>query len=875
MLKRGKSKDRSNKAPSPGPSYMSDEQFAGYLADLRNNRVARPSGARPPPVSFKRQSWNIPAARQDGEPASAGTSVDESLGRSASAMSHRRAQSALSNYSSSVSSRHGRSLVQPPTSNPDAPKKLLKPSEVVPSATYIERGQRWMEKEEAVSLRDAMEDLDLKKGMDDETRIHAAAQAEASELVWQHQHPESVIPDAPYRYTEHLRKNSYAHARTQSVGRHGGAALTTGLARDITPRSVSGGSSSSGGMHSQRSRVSSESSSNTRLLSSDPGDTTSEAADIVSNKSPSLDNRKSYGQMSNMSQQSGGSVRRRSGRRNISGEISSIFTGEQIWEEPQQISIQEEPHLVSKDAPAPLRLKPRSPLNRVQFAHDTGAVSKTTPSQSSKRHSISEIHLNPPSQSRNPAYTSNPPPNPAEQTVPEIPQRDGIEIRSDEIRQATSMRLKDRSPKLPTPTAVSDKPGRPIVSFDTNWKPKEADVKPETRRRSPFDRRPVREEKKVLSSHSSTEAVSPIVSTIPTPDPASPQVTKTPSKTVPTINLSSSTNHTPSRSVPSISLPGPEKQAASVSVPVINLPDSTNTPTINLPDTPSISISTPETPSISINVPSPSPSPSPTPSKRPLPDPKKVASRPFPRHGSSGPLSRPHWSPAVGNRATATCHQCQLPIEGRVVSLRGVAERFHPECFVCYTCGTALEALEISPEPPAKRAARLDRIQRRRKGEEIEEIEGQTMADDGDERLRFYCHLDWHENFAPRCKHCKTPIIGEHVVALGEHWHYGHFFCAECGDPFEQGMTHIEKDGYAWCLGCQTKRTERRAPKCKKCRLPVIGQYVQALGGEWHDACFRCSSCSGGFDDCQIFLKTVDGETIVLCTQCMERELKA
>jgi len=229
----------------------------------------------------------------------------------------------------------------------------------------------------------------------------------------------------------------------------------------------------------------------------------------------------------------------------------------------------------------------------------------------------------------------------------------------------------------------------------------------------------------------------------------------------------------------------------------------------------------------------------------------------------------------VGNRATATCHQCELPIEGRVVALKGLSHRFHPHCFICYTCGTGLEALEISPEPEEMRAARLSRIKRRAQGEQLEEIEGQTMAEDGDERLRFYCHLDWHEHFAPRCKHCKTPIIGEHTVALGAHWHYGHFFCAECGDPFEQGMTHIEKDGYAWCLNCQTTRTQRQAPKCKKCRGPVIGQYVQALGGEYHDECFQCASCSGGFDDGQIFPRADGDEIVAFCTKCMERELKA
>lgn len=262
------------------------------------------------------------------------------------------------------------------------------------------------------------------------------------------------------------------------------------------------------------------------------------------------------------------------------------------------------------------------------------------------------------------------------------------------------------------------------------------------------------------------------------------------------------------------------------------------------------------------------------PTSRPLPTPQKDAPRVRP-----GGRPRSHWSPApanqVGNRATARCHECNYPIEGRFVALAGSNERFHPQCFTCYTCGTSLEALEISPEPDASRAARLERIHRRAAGEVLEEKPGETMAEDGDERLRFYCHLDWHELFAPRCKHCTTPILGEHIVALGNHWHYGHFFCAECGDPFGQGMTHIEKDGYAWCVNCQTKRTERRAPKCRKCRKAVIGQFIRALGGEWHDECFRCATCQGGFDDGQIFPKEIGNDMmLVLCTGCRQRELK-
>ncbi|KAE8443337.1 hypothetical protein EG329_001980 [Mollisiaceae sp. DMI_Dod_QoI] len=859
MLSRGRSKDRNRKVTPPSPVYMSNEQFAAYLSDLRNNRVARPSGARPLPSNSRRESdRGVSAIVSSGEATE--SPVTESVPRPASVLSHRRAQSTASTYSS-VTSRTGRQLAQQPSLLQTEPLVILKPSDVVPTATYMERGQRWMEKEDAVSLREAMEDMDLMKE-EEELRIHAAAQDEASELVWEHQHPTAAVnPDAPYRYNDHLRKNSYQHARTQSVGRYGGVGMVTGLARDMYPRSVSGASVSS-----QRGRMSGDFSDKDfgleRTLSP-------EATGRISNESFGEvgSTKKAYGGISNNAR------RKSSGKRNVSGELPGMFSGEQIWEEPEQESDESMDRGRAQntpDMPAPLRLKARNPLSRVQFVQDMGPRSSSTPPEPIKRLSTSEIHRNPPTQSRNPNYTANPPPvvsstSPDSEVkpstldeTPPVPMKDGLEIRSEDIRQATSMRLKDRSPKLPTPTVVSDRPGRPIVSFDSNWKPKEADIKPEVRRRSPFDRGP-NGQRQSLPFRADSKNVSTPIPTIHVPDAPSVEVRNVPQISVPTMNRSESTPH-----ILTINLPDSKP-----SIPTINFPDSKPTiPTINIPDAPTISISAPAVPTITVGDSSTSQG------RRPLPDPKSIAGRPPPRHHATAPVPRGHWSPVAGRRATATCHQCQLPIEGRVVKLSGAPEHFHPECFICFTCGTGLESLEIHPEPPAKRSERLDRIKRRARGEDLPEIEGQTLAEDGDARLRFYCHLDWHETFAPKCKHCKTPIIGEHMVALGDSWHYGHFFCAECGDPFEKGMTHIEKDGYAWCLSCQTKRTERRAPKCKKCRGPVIGEYVQALGGEWHEKCFRCATCKSGFDDGAFYPKQVGDEIVVLCIQCIERELK-
>lgn len=712
----------------------------------------------------------------------------------------------------SVTSRYSNMSSRTRDYYPATPSAPLKPDEVVPSATYMERGQRWMEKEEAHSLRDAMAEMDLKNEpkdvSDEESRVYNAALDEAAELVWQHQNPGSTPrPDGPYRYKPHLRKNSYAHARTASVGRRGQDFAPSGLARDSGSRSVSGSSTDSDG-NSRRSR---------------PSLDTARSGEQPSRTS------KPYGSVGGRSGSGAEGRRRSSMKRNISGEVQRPFSGDQIWEEPETSSTHGTV-ASGRVAPEALGSKPHNTSTRVHFQPSREDVAATKP------FNRVEIYRNPPSQTRNAGYTSNSSLPKTPSSDEHVEKKDGVEIRSDDIRAATSKRLADRSSKLPEPTAVSDRPGRPIVSFDSNWKaPDEV-----------TDATPGRQQPGAAA---------------PPPPGSRPQPGPRP-LAVPSIVVAEDdapqSRPSPSANIPSISVAGPDDGASSTMPPI----PSINVPTIAVDEAPSPG------PSVPVIV---TPDDAPAQSARPLPTPGARPAQPR-RHQAP----RGHWSPAPGvqSRVTAICHECGFPIEGRFVALGGSPERFHPQCFRCFTCGIGLEAMEISPEPAPMRGERLDRIRRRAEGEMLEEHPGMTAAEDGDDRLRFYCHLDWHEQFAPRCKHCTTPILGEHIVALGEHWHYGHFFCAECGDPFEHGMTHIEKDGYAWCINCQTKRTERRAPKCRKCRAAVIGQYVQALGGEWHDACFRCAECRGGFDDGQIFPKEVDGATVVLCTGCRAKELK-
>lgn len=773
---------------------------ASYLSGLRENRVGRPCGSREQHESTppSRQYAPTPPPRQYAPtPPSRDRRSIGQMSRPQPISAQQEISRAPSVAASSVRSRYSigpnaRDYYHERSATP------LQPSEVVPTATYMERGQRWMEKEEACSLRQAMDDMQVGDvrppsiAAAGDQRLYEAALNEASELVWQHQNPcRPPPPDAPYRYRPHLRKNSYAHARTASVGIYGDEIVASGLARDSSRRPMSGSSDESTGVPASPQHANGGVAPGDSMKSADSSATSpSKSFGGIGNGRPAVPN----GPRQSTSQR---------GKRNISGEVGKPFTVDQIWEEPEAGFTSKRG---SERGPSPvLESKGKNPLNRVHF-------SPPKPNPFTRRGDGRDS----PSRSRDPLYMTNP----AVAARPPSPEKEdkiqGVEIRGDDIRQATSVWLKDRSNKLPTPSAVSDNPGRPIVSFDASWTPPD----------HPTDRRPERS--------GGVPAVA--ISTIVTDEEDAKAAASQGSGPVSSISVDAGEGAA-SPTIPTIHAPSPP-------IPSINADDSSNDGGVPI-----------------VVMPGENHSGNP----RPLPQPGKTACRARPARPPSDVF--PH--------GTSLCNECGFPLQGRFVALANSAYKFHPQCLACFVCGTSLEALEISPEPDSSRQDRLERIQRRAAGEALEEIPGKTMTEDGDDRFRLYCHLDWHELFAPRCKHCRTPILGEHIVALGHHWHYGHFFCAECGDPFEHGMTHIEKDGHAWCIKCQTKRTERRAPKCKMCKVPVVGQYIQALGGEWHEACFRCAYCSGGFDDGQIFpTESASGSMIVLCTGCRMRDLK-
>lgn len=469
---------------SKKPTNAQEKWTADFLNDLRTNRPARPSGARPPPASRNTAPvFHIPD--EIARPASGLTKhvepqrhhtldVSDLSVRTKNTLSHRGEDRAVL-----AQARVGRPLVQPPVealvdralSKPPAP-----PSPTKVDIPYYERGQRWMEKQEAHSLRVALDHMDLK----DEQRLHEAAEDEAAKLVWEHHNSDqSVQPSTkeedrykPYKYKEHLRKGS--HARSQSIGPLGVLDVIVG-----TP------------VPSQRSASdSSTSSRNHRTVSTSSKDSDKSAPGESGDQSEQqLPRKTSFGSLSfpiRTPKVFGRKISNPKSRKSTTPG-DSLFSNpeDKIYEEPEDEGDVRSNLQSTVDTTTPLKPKARNTSGTYYQSADKAEKIGGPRNEVRKLVSAIDIHKNPPSQSRKAFYRRNEAtdkPNVAQETngvstaeeTGESPgMNNGLEVRSDEIRAATSMKLKDRSAKLPTPTVVSDRPGRPIVSFDRGYKPRE------------------------------------------------------------------------------------------------------------------------------------------------------------------------------------------------------------------------------------------------------------------------------------------------------------------------------------------------------------------------------------------------------------------
>ena len=808
----------SGKMPPKSPPWeTSSSSPASYLSSLRNSRPARPTGSRPPP--FRSGTYNAATrptglmARSDSAP------VLEAcpLRRDSDQASDAHPGLPKSTSFSTSTSQKGRPLAQGPDAyTPSLAGRITSPTATIEPEELLliddhDSITRKLEKEEAQTLREALQIIDQKS---EEKGIYEAAKMEAADLVWKHRNPKAAEDEKTEAYfNPDLPRKGYG----------------TELVREPQPaaRNVSDGSTVSQNSHSsqQSGRTSktkgrrlSEALKDLQLASEE------RAAAIVA--AARVERRRSSGK-----------------RITSNGSSKSLFRkpDDQIYEEPRLL---ERPAAARSQSELPLKSRPSNVLprgSRPLPEKPEPLNSNITPSPNRI-----DIYKNPPTQSRDGVYTSTPPRRTMiEDAIEEVDtpkSNSNLEVRGEDIRAATTMMKKDRSPKLPTPTAVSDRAGRPIVSFDPSWKPSG-----DSPRNSQDISRPVI--KFTESPRTSRDLKRPLPRPVP--------------------SISGPVNSAPV--VPTINLPGND-----ATIPSISFPD-------DVTDVPAIHVEGDSAPSIAVSAPSESTIQQSAP---------KPASRPLPEHSSTTPTKLPStrtsrlpWlNGGTSAMPTMTCSSCGLPISGRVVTASGsstanssLRARFHPKCFSCDHCSTPLECVSFYPEPDNKRAERL----------EAEGIAPGTPEAELD--VRFYCHLDFHEMFSPRCRSCKTPIEGQVIVAAGGEYHVGHFFCAECGDPFDSETPFVEHNSYAYCVRCHTRRTSAR---CRACKQQILDECtVEALGGKWHERCFHCVECGGGFGkEGRFFVRDTQVEPtekerrrgisrkveeMAVCQGCEERRLKA
>ena len=680
----------------------------------------------------------------------------------------------------SYSSRY---FVQPSSHlAPSVRGRKVSPTAVIQSVpqddgVYLKSDLRLSERKESHFLREALDKVDHK---DEERRLHQAAQDEASQLVWQHQNP---------TLAEEEKARPYENPDLQQIPRQ---------------QSV------------PKSKVSIETV------------TTGEAKSLFKRAARRI---------------SSGHSRRRSSANRIpsNGSSKGVFRNpvDEIYEEPEAIetSVSTE---TPQQRPAALKTRSRNSLPR-QARPMLPPKSDTAPLPVKQQIDRFEIHRNLPSQSRNGFYTVNPPtPPPAnDKTTAAQSSGDIVEIRSDDIRAATSRSSRERSPNLPTPVAVSDHIGRPIVSFDRSWKPADNVSKYETR-------------------------------ALPSRPPLAVPAMTISAPEVPTVQLSSEENDdVPTIAVDDFDLPSPPTQQPKL--PTISLPDDQQLPREGSRSRPPPSVDTVSMTHSNQSI------------SRPLPT--HTHSLPVvPSQPNSKPTSRLPWLNQRTNTRnnlttpTATCAACYLPISGRILTasrsspqdqsttptnnLATTKSLFHPACFTCHHCSTPLEHISFYPEPVDVVSSRL------------------ANGDHGDNTStpRFFCHIDFHTLFSPHCRSCKTPIETPQIVtACGGHtYHPEHFWCAECGDPFGSDSVFVEDGGYPYCLTCAGKRKARRCRGCgerivvppaamtdrtAECDaqgadradpdLSVEGFEIEALGASWHRQCLKCIDCDHPIFDSQ------------------------
>jgi hypothetical protein len=76
--------------------------------------------------------------------------------------------------------------------------------------------------------------------------------------------------------------------------------------------------------------------------------------------------------------------------------------------------------------------------------------------------------------------------------------------------------------------------------------------------------------------------------------------------------------------------------------------------------------------------------------------------------------------------------------------------------------------------------------------------------------------------YQPTCKQCKQPIWGNYIDALGANWHPEHFLCAACHKPIRDASFNLH-EGMPYHPECYRQQV---APRCAYCGKPLMSEYL-------------------------------------------------
>ncbi|KAJ1508464.1 hypothetical protein HMI54_015476 [Coelomomyces lativittatus] len=153
------------------------------------------------------------------------------------------------------------------------------------------------------------------------------------------------------------------------------------------------------------------------------------------------------------------------------------------------------------------------------------------------------------------------------------------------------------------------------------------------------------------------------------------------------------------------------------------------------------------------------------------------------------------------------CPGCNEPIKIGDTYISALDQRYHEMHLTCCVCNTVLKQM--------------------------------LFEDNG----KIYCELHHLEKTLPKCAFCNEFIKDRCVNALGQSFHPEHFFCSQCGVPFnESGYRIFEGKAY-----CEADYMAFFAPICASCSKAIASSTINALNKTFHSECFVCTDCKKPF----------------------------